>query len=139
LCWVHPDTSRPLIPFERRLLRLGRDDGMDVVVDDAQASRQHAEIWRTGPLFLIKDLQSTNGVYVNGAKVQETAVQPGDLIRIGESLAVFCYLPGETAAFRELAPGLFGGPNLAPLIERAAQAASSHLPVVLEGETGTGK
>src|SRR5690606_36526954 len=109
LCWVHPDTSRPLIPFERRLLRLGRDDGMDVVVDDAQASRQHAEIWRTGPLFLIKDLQSTNGVYVNGAKVQETAVQPGDLIRIGESLAVFCYLPGETAAFRELAPGLFGG------------------------------
>ncbi len=139
LCWVHPDTSRPLIPFERRLLRLGRDDGMDIVVDDAQASRQHAEIWRTGPLFLIKDLQSTNGVYVNGAKVQETALQPGDLIRIGESLAVFCYLPGETAAFRELAPGLFGGPNLAPLIERAAQAASSHLPVVLEGETGTGK
>ncbi len=64
--------------------RLGRSPKNEVEVSDAQASRQHAAIARRDDGYLIEDLNSGNGTFVNGSRIARPAsLRPGDLIRIG--------------------------------------------------------
>jgi transcriptional regulator with PAS, ATPase and Fis domain len=82
------------------------------------------------------DLESRNGLFVNGSRVKAHALSPGDVVRIGGHIAVATETPGRC---REIAPGLFGGARLAQALAPLERAAVSDLPVVLQGETGTGK
>jgi hypothetical protein len=66
-------------------LTIGRLPECDVVVDDAGASRRHAQLRREGSGYAITDLGSTNGTLVNGRMVQEQALEDGDTITIGET------------------------------------------------------
>ncbi len=67
---------------------LGREG--DIQILDTSASRKHAEVFTLGDLLLIRDLGSRNGTYVNGKKIdKETALRPGDRIRIGSSTLAF--------------------------------------------------
>ena len=50
-------------------LIIGRSPDVEVVLNDANVSRQHAEVWRTSEGVAIRDLQSTNGTYVNGHRI----------------------------------------------------------------------
>src|SRR6478735_12061651 len=72
LRWVHPDPKRAPVWLERPLV-LGREASSDVVLDSTQVSRKHAEIRAWGPLNLLTDLDSKNGVHVNGARVKSHA------------------------------------------------------------------
>ena len=69
---------------------VGREEGLDVSLQDPEASRRHARItWQAGQ-YVIEDLGSTNGTFING--VQTTAPQvlnPGDTIGIGQTALVF--------------------------------------------------
>src|SRR5947209_3729653 len=70
---------------------LGRSRERDVVVDDANVSRRHAEI-RPGPHgWTIADLGSTNGTRVNGRSVSGGAhpIEPGDRLELGTAVATF--------------------------------------------------
>ncbi|MDX6376986.1 MAG: hypothetical protein QOE98_1289 [Gaiellaceae bacterium] len=69
--------------IERRAVVLGRSRECDVVLDDRSVSRRHAELVRHGDGFLLRDLDSTNGSSVNGKRIREAAVQPGDDITLG--------------------------------------------------------
>ncbi len=69
--------------LDRRAVVLGRSRECDVVLDDRSVSRRHAELVRHGDAFLLRDLDSTNGSAVNGKRIRESAVQPGDDITIG--------------------------------------------------------
>ncbi len=73
---------------------IGREEGLDIVLQDPESSRRHARIsWQRGH-FIIEDLGSTNGTFVNS--VQITAPQllnPGDSIGIGQTTLVF-QIPG---------------------------------------------
>lgn len=63
---------------------LGREEDNDVILADGQASRYHAKIERAEGIWRLEDLNSRNGVYMNGEKVNGTAnLNVGDLIRIG--------------------------------------------------------
>jgi hypothetical protein len=62
---------------------LGRSRDCDVVVDDPNVSRHHAELRKTDDGWSVADLGSTNGVKVNGHKVPEAALAPGDEIALG--------------------------------------------------------
>ena len=62
----------------------GRATDVDVVVSDPVASRHHAELVRIGTSFLVKDLHSSNGVYVNGQKIVEHYLMQGDVFSIGD-------------------------------------------------------
>ena len=70
---------------------LGRDATCDVVCDDALSSRRHARIIVLQTAVLLEDLGSTNGVYLNGMRLEKrAALHAGDRIVIGTSeLSVF--------------------------------------------------
>ncbi len=69
---------------------VGRSRSCDIVVDDPNVSRKHAEIERVPDGWAIRDLDSTNGVIVNGRRiVAPHALRPGDRMEIGTSEIVF--------------------------------------------------
>jgi hypothetical protein len=71
---------------------LGRSRDCDVVLDDVNVSRRHAEVRPSGGSWTVRDLGSTNGVKVNGRRVEPTRAQslkPGDVVELGTSRATF--------------------------------------------------
>jgi hypothetical protein len=76
------------VPLDAGTLVLGRSSACDLVLDDANASRRHAELRRRGDAVTIVDLDSTNGTAVNGKRVREQALSPGDTITIGTTTLV---------------------------------------------------
>jgi pSer/pThr/pTyr-binding forkhead associated (FHA) protein len=62
---------------------VGRTAPADVVVDDDSVSRKHAEVFKTGSRVAVRDLGSANGTFVNGERISEAPLSPGDLIRFG--------------------------------------------------------
>lgn len=104
-------------------------------------SRQHAEIVRRGPLFVVHDLGSTNGTFVNGERIDQIALSEGDVLRLGDGLGVVLRVPAEAnpPATQEPCPGVLFGPGMANVLEAVQRVASTSLPVVIEGQTGTGK
>jgi hypothetical protein len=68
---------------------IGRDVTNDVVVGDAEVSRQHARVTRTPGGYVLEDLGSTNGTFVNGERLTTPRVlNPGDLIALGETVTL---------------------------------------------------
>ncbi|MGN6188595.1 MAG: FhaA domain-containing protein [Conexibacter sp.] len=69
---------------------IGRSRSCDVVLDDANVSRQHAEVRPRGGGWFVADLGSTNGVAVNGARIEHAhALRPGDRIELGTTVLTF--------------------------------------------------
>ena len=65
---------------------VGRDPSCDLVLNDARCSRRHA-VLEAGPQGLsIRDNGSANGVFVNGKKIERTALRDGDIVRLGETV-----------------------------------------------------
>jgi hypothetical protein len=69
---------------------LGRSREADIVLDDANVSRKHAEIRPSGGSWTVRDMGSTNGVKVNGRRIEGAqSLKPGDVIELGTSHATF--------------------------------------------------
>ena len=68
---------------------IGSVAGNTVVLADPAVSRKHAGIRKVNGSYELADLGSTNGVYVNGHKVPKKTLEPGDIIRVGNTEAVF--------------------------------------------------
>jgi Protein of unknown function (DUF3662)/FHA domain len=68
-----------------RVLSVGRMLDNDIVIEDPNVSRRHAEIRPLGTSFVVADLGSTNGTLVNGGSVRQHVLQPGDTITLGSS------------------------------------------------------
>ena len=69
---------------------IGREEGVTLVVPDSQISRRHAQIsWLAGQ-YVLEDLRSTNGTFVNGARITGPhRLMDGDSIGVGQTLLVF--------------------------------------------------
>ena len=137
LQWVWP--TRRLDRLQGGRLSIGRDDGASIRLDGSGVSRHHAELYRQGPIYVIRDLGSTNGSWLGGKRVEHAPVSPGSVLRVGECVGVFVETTEGAPEFGEVAPGLFGGPSVAALVATLKRAATSTLPVLLIGATGTGK
>lgn len=59
---------------------IGRDASCDIVIDSSEVSRRHAELEVQGATLTLRDLGSTNGTFVNGNRISQTTLSPGDEI-----------------------------------------------------------
>jgi hypothetical protein len=73
---------------QRRVV-LGRSRDCDIQLNDANASRRHAELRQEGASYWIVDLGSTNGMEVNGKRVKRAKLRDGDTITIGSTEVTF--------------------------------------------------
>ena len=77
------------LPLEGDRMTIGRGPDNTCTLEDLAASRHHAEISSKGPGFLIKDLRSSNGTWVNRERVENHQLADGDEIRIGGTVMTF--------------------------------------------------
>jgi len=101
-------------------LYLGRDTQNDIVVPEAEVSRRHARLIRNGDVYIIEDLGSTNGTFINGKRLDAPhALRPGDEVQLGPNV-IFVYErvadPNATVVVQ------------APTIQAAAQRAAQTPP-----------
>jgi signal transduction histidine kinase len=75
--------------LEASILRLGRDSSSGIQVHDNEVSRQHAEFRKTDAGYVLSDLNSSNGTYVNGQRVRQHSLQSGDHIQVGTTLMLY--------------------------------------------------
>ena len=124
-------------------LTVGSGAGNDVLLSDPTISRRHLAIEPTPDGVMLRDLGSTNGSFVQGARFQELTLGFGTEVTIGQT--TLKYVPSEEQL--ELAPsdeesyGSLAGrdPKLRKLFRLLADVAASDATVLIEGETGTGK
>jgi len=116
---------------------VGADTTNQVVLEDRYVSRFHCRLLPHGGRWLLKDLASTNGTFLDGARIAEADVDAGARIRVGSAeLRIEETAPRLQATL----PGLVTrDPALAPVLELLRRAAPSSLPVTILGESGTGK
>lgn len=70
-------------------LIIGRDAASGVAINDAEVSRKHARLTFQGGKYVLEDLGSTNGTFVNGQRlVSSTVLKPGDVVSLGEQIVL---------------------------------------------------
>jgi diguanylate cyclase (GGDEF)-like protein len=77
------------ISLSTTAIECGRAIQTEIPLDDEAVSRRHARIWWNGLKYVVRDLGSTNGTYVNDESVEERALQDGDQIKIGRTIFKF--------------------------------------------------
>jgi hypothetical protein len=92
--------SRFLLDSE--LTTAGRHPESDIFLDDVTVSRRHAEFYRQGERFTVRDVGSLNGTYVNRERIEESGLNAGDEVQVGKFRLVFLTSPREE-------PGSNGG------------------------------
>jgi hypothetical protein len=82
---------RPPVPLgSKGSVVIGRSRTCDLTLASPDASRRHAEIVTLPSGYLVRDLGSTNGTWVNGERIEERPLRSGDRIEIGGDLMTFC-------------------------------------------------
>lgn len=140
LMWVSP--VEQFVSLEVRT-GIGRDQRCGVRIDGPQVSRQHATIERSGPLWLLRDLQSKNGSWVNARRVDVAPLQLQDVVRIGDWVGIVSTMPGreveEGPLFSTLPSGLTLSAPTRTALGDLERIAARNIAVAIFGETGTGK
>jgi transcriptional regulator of acetoin/glycerol metabolism len=121
--------------------KIGREESMDIVIDDAKISRLHAEVAPTHGGVVVTDAGSRNGTYVAGRRLgpDPTTAPFGSVLRIGRALLIAMR---DVRPFEPIVAGdasLIGGPSLDPVRRAISNFGRARIPVLVRGETGTGK
>ncbi len=76
-------------PLEGDQLIIGRDSSKTVAINDAEISRKHSRLSFQGGKYVLEDLGSTNGTFVNGQRLAGPVVlKPGDVVSLGEQIVL---------------------------------------------------
>jgi hypothetical protein len=81
------------------LILVGRHPGSDIFLDDVTVSRRHAEFYRHGDSFSVRDVGSLNGTYVNRERIEEAILSAGDEVQVGKFRLVFLLGPSAPAEY----------------------------------------
>jgi transcriptional regulator with GAF, ATPase, and Fis domain len=132
-------TSRPL--GER--LRVGKAPDNDLVLNDDTVSRHHCELTRANDGVHVRDLGSTNGTRVQGARISEAIVSPGTVLKVGEveialrpAVRNVDVMPSDKTWFGAAIGRSLAMRSIFGVLERIAPTDAT---VLIDGETGTGK
>lgn len=117
-------------------LTIGRDLANHIVLEDEFTSTRHARLERKATGFLLRDLRSRNGTFVNGARVVEAMLNDGDRLRIGQTDMVFLY---QRPNHENLTNLTSKNPIWQQQLMRLPFIAQAQYPVLLTGPSGTGK
>ncbi len=112
--------------FDRNEINVGRVQGNDLMLPKGNVSKHHARLLYRDGRFIVTDLKSTNGTYVNGRKItQATIVREGDKIYIGDFVLRLetgqGVAPGEPAAAED-SVSRATAPRISPMIRDGASA-----------------
>src|SRR5512147_759785 len=70
-------------------MTIGRDSTNEIVINDAEVSRRHSRLMFQGGKYVLEDLGSTNGTFVNGQRLAGPVVlKPGDIVSLGEQIVL---------------------------------------------------
>jgi hypothetical protein len=97
-----------VIPLKGQVINLGRRSDNQIVIDDPQVSRLHAQIRILNNRYVIFDLDSTGGTFINKVRVEQAALFPGDVI----SLAGVDLVYGQDAGFFSADGGSYTQPMM---------------------------
>ena len=117
-----PDMGKRF-PLQRNEVVLGRGSDCDIQVDRDSVSRRHARVFRNGEQWMVEDLGSTNGSYVNDVPVQRSILRDSDFLKIGAAIFKFLSGAGVEAAYHEeiyrmtIIDGLTGAHNKRSFLE----------------------
>jgi DNA-binding NtrC family response regulator len=159
---LQTDGGTPITP--RRLVSLGRaravtlsraerkgfqvlwaSDSVTLELPDRRMSRPHVELTQRGGQWRLEDRDSKNGVFLNGDAAKKAELEDGDVIEVGSTFLLFREQVETAVVDALLAREARGEPveSYSPLMRRGYdeldRIAPSTLPVLLYGETGTGK
>lgn len=87
--FIHGPMAGQTVNLVEHVTTIGSVAGNNIVLADPAVSRKHAGIRRVDNNYELADFGSTNGVYVNGHKVPKKNLDTGDIVRVGNSEAVF--------------------------------------------------
>jgi len=125
------------------VFRIGKAPENDLAIVDETVSRVHFEIVRDAKGYLVRDLRSTNGTFLDGAEVKEAYLRAGSVITAGACELKFTpfeerieILPSEKEALGDMVGKSPAMREIFGLVERIAPTDAT---VLIEGETGTGK
>ncbi|MBV6394729.1 MAG: hypothetical protein HFACDABA_00296 [Anaerolineales bacterium] len=81
--------GRKVLPISEIVINIGRRLENNIVLDDPRISRSHSQLRAIKGRYVIFDLDSTGGTYVNGQRIQQTILYPGDVISLAGITLVF--------------------------------------------------
>ncbi len=82
-------TPGKTFPMEGDVLTIGREASNAIAINDAEVSRKHAQLVFQGGKYIITDLGSTNGTFVNGQRLTgQHVLQPGEIVSLGEQISL---------------------------------------------------
>lgn len=129
--------------FDQGTITIGAMDDNDVVIRDETVSRYHCKIYQEDNAYVLQDLGSTNGTFINKVRIKEAYLRPGCAVTCGKTNLQFQSFD-EQVRIRPVENDRMGdiiGTNIKMreifgILEKIAPTTTT---VVIEGETGTGK
>ncbi|HSO38163.1 MAG TPA: sigma 54-interacting transcriptional regulator [Labilithrix sp.] len=123
---------------------VGAASTCDVVIDDDAVSRRHLELELVPEGVLVRDLGSRNGTFYLGQRLERMILSPGAVLQLGATTLTIDLAPGAVDGDEPLRLGGFRGmigssAAMQALFGKIARLDGSLLPVLLLGETGSGK
>ena len=114
-------TDGPSILIDKPILLFGRHEECDVQLNSKKVSRRHCCVAQVNDYLVVRDLGSTNGVRINGQRVAEGKLAPGDELQIGNFKYQVC---GDVLGRSQEYPAVEAYKPVEPVVNNAADADS---------------
>ena len=129
--------------FDKTPISVGAMEDNDLVIEDDTVSRYHCRLLQERETYVLQDLESTNGTFINRVRIREAWLTPGCTINLGDTSLSFTPVD-ETMEIKPSNRDRFGGiigqnVKLREIYGILEKVAPTNATIVIEGETGTGK
>jgi DNA-binding NtrC family response regulator len=142
-CTLSPVAGGPDLAFDKDEITVGAMEENDVVLHDDTVSRYHCKIVQEDTGYVLVDLRSTNGTFINKVRIREAYLKPGCTIAVGQQQLKFNardeqveIVPSDADRCGDIIGRNQRMREIYAIIEKISP---TNTTVVIEGETGTGK